>query len=143
MLENNLIPQIHEGDQERSKHFHQDTAPHRCPGFPQQPLCRHMNLHGHFVNRLRYISIFTFWGFIKVHKSHLPAYLAEFTSRIYAADENVTADMLLQVQREIYFRQDVCKMMTGSHTEPNQLYGKKLDVFYYKTTTKPALLVAE
>ncbi|KAG8313909.1 hypothetical protein J6590_104305, partial [Homalodisca vitripennis] len=60
---------------------------------------------------LKPLDIF-FWGFIKgmvcVHP--LPATLPELRARIYAAAEQVTPEMLVQVW-------DVCRITNGSHIE--------------------------
>ncbi|KAG8288822.1 hypothetical protein J6590_010935 [Homalodisca vitripennis] len=59
--------------------------------------------------------------------------------RIYAAAEQVTSAMLVRVWEEIDNIWDICRINNRSHNGHLYFKVKKLDVFPFKTTPKPAL----
>jgi hypothetical protein len=67
-----------------------------------------------------YTPEFFLWGFVKdrVFVPPLPGNVVKLRTRITAAVAEVTPEMIRIVWQEIDYRWDVCRITSGSHTEP-------------------------
>jgi hypothetical protein len=127
MLQQFLIPD--EDDQEGCIYFQQDGA----PPYYHREVCEYLNtrLLGQWIGRAVPIEWpprspdltpldFFLWGFIKgrVFVPSLPANVVQLQTRVTAAVAEVTPEMLCSVWEDNDYRWGVCRISSGSHTEP-------------------------
>jgi hypothetical protein len=128
MLQQFVIPQLHEDVQEGRIHFQQDSSP---PHYLEE-VREYLStcFPGRWIGRAapiawtpRYPDLtpldFFLWGFVKdrVFVPPLPANVAELRTRITAAVAEVTPEMLRSVWQDIDYRWDVCHITDGSPIE--------------------------
>jgi hypothetical protein len=129
ILQHFLIPQLYERGQEGRIHLQQDGAPLHYLGEVREYL--NTCFSGLWIGRAWPLGLpprspdltaldFFLWGFVKdrVFVPSLIANIVEFRTTIAAVVAEVTPEMGRSLWQEMDYRWDVCRITSGSHTEP-------------------------